>query len=385
MLTYHTVIIGGGASGLFCAGSFDKPKLILEHNKRPGAKVRVSGGGKCNFTHTPLSAADYVCSQKHFCKNALAAFKPQDFTTLLQAADVDYETRPDGCLFAQRAGDIADFLERRARQAHSDFSLDTQALGLEKTDDGFFVCTSAGTIQAQQVVLACGGLSYPKLGSSSFGIKVARQFDLNIVEQRPALCGLTVQKPLRAVCKALAGNSTPVQIRTGEQSATGPLLFTHEGFSGPAVLDISLYWKEGSPVTINFLPEIDVRALLAAHKQENKRISSVIDLPGHIAAQLLGNNDAVLANATKLQLETAARLLNGFTFIPVGTSGYIKAEVTAGGVDVREINPSTFEVKKVPGLYVIGELLDVTGKVGGYNLHWAWASGYCAAQHLAKK
>lgn len=202
--------------------------------------------------------------------------------------------------------------------------------------------------------------------------------------QRAALCGLTASKELRVLCKTLAGNSTPAEVKTGKHTFTEQLLFTHEGVSGPAVLPISLFWKEGDPVSINFLPGTDVKTLFAKHKNTPRNMSSVLPLTGKIAPVLLGPLDKPLANATKADLEHAARKINGFTFIPTGTAGYTKAEVTAGGIDTREINPHTFEVKKVAGLYAIGEVLDVTGRLGGYNLHWAWASGYCAGKHLAR-
>ncbi len=383
--TYHTAIIGAGASGLFCAGSFNQPKILLDHNKHPGVKVGVSGGGKCNFTNRTVSAADYRCTQKHFCKNALAAFKPADFTRLLDQERISYEERAHGQLFAARALDIVHFLKVRAQHTGTEFSLSTEVLAITPAEDGFSVQTSAGMIHAQHVVLACGGLSYPSLGASGFGVKIARQLGLAIIPQRPALCGITFPKELQRVFKSLAGNSTLAEVTTGKHTFTEHLLFTHEGISGPAVLPISLFYNEGDPVTVNFLPGQDARTLLYEHKNTPRQMSSVLPLTGHIARTLLGPSDKPLSNATRTDLETAARKLNGFTFIPAGLAGYTKAEVTSGGIDTREINPSTFEVKKVPGLYAIGELLDVTGRLGGYNLHWAWASGFCAATHLAKK
>ena len=385
MLTYHTVIVGAGASGLFCAGSFAAPKIILDHNKLPGVKVGVSGGGKCNFSNMSVTAADYVCAQKHFCKNALAAFKPHDFTALLDEAGIAYEERAHGQLFAKRAQEIVQFLVRRAKQANTDFALQTQVLDVQPQPEGFVVRTSAGSIQASQVVLACGGLSYPALGASSLGIKIARQLGLGVVEQWPALCGLCVPKEWRARCQTLAGNSTLAEVKTAKHSFTDQLLFTHEGFSGPAVLPISLFWKEGEKVTVNFLPHTNVLDFFYTHKNTPQKMAALLPLPGKMARVWLGPLDKPLAHATKTELEQAARQLNAFAFVPGARAGYTKAEVTAGGVDVREVNPSTFEVKKVPGLFIIGELLDVTGRLGGYNLHWAWASGYSAAQELTKK
>ena len=385
MLTYHTAIVGAGASGLFCAGSFQASKIVLDHNPRPGVKLAVSGGGKCNFTNRSLCAANYVSTRKHFCKNALAAFKPTDFIHLLQENHLSYEERTHGQLFANNAQEIVQFLVKRAKAAHTDFSFNTQVLSMEKTNAGFILQTSGGPLQAHQVVLATGGLSYPALGASSFGIQIARQFDLSIVAQRPALCGLTFPKELRDVCKELAGNSTQATVQVGKHSFTEQLLFTHEGISGPAVLSASLFWKEGETVRLNLLPGLDMLSWINEHKTLNKNISSQLPLPGHMARIWLGNLDIPLANASKRQLQDIIKRLTQFELVPTGTSGYTKAEVTAGGIDPQELNSSTFEVKKVPGLYIIGELLDVTGELGGFNLHWAWASGYCAGQNLAKK
>lgn len=385
MLTYHTAIIGAGASGLFCAGSFNAPKIILDHNKLPGVKVGVSGGGKCNFTNRFISATDYVSLRKHFCKNALAAFKPTDFIELLDENKIPYEERAKGQLFVKDAQEIVRFLVKRAKQANTDFSLATQVLDIKKTEHGFLIRTSGGTLQAEHVVLATGGLSYPSLGASSFGLQLAQKFGLHITEQRPALCGLTFPKEMRKTYKILAGNSVLAAVQTGKHLFTDQLLFTHEGISGPAVLSTSLYWQEGHPVQVNFLPNIDVEKILVQHKQTNKKVSSVINLPGHMAQTLLGPLDQPLANMTKSNFQAVIKHLAAFEFVPAGTAGYTKAEVTAGGIDTQEINPTTFETKKVPGLYIIGEILDVTGRLGGFNLHWAWASGYCAAKDLSKK
>lgn len=385
MLTYHTVIIGAGASGLFCAGSFRTSKLILDHNKLPGVKLGISGGGKCNFSNHFISAADYVSLHKHFCKNALAAFKPTNFIHLLDENNIAYEERDDGKLFAKNAQDIVRFLVKRAQKTNSDFSLTTQVLDVKKTDSGFLIYTSNGTLQAQHVVLATGGLSYPALGASPFGLQIAQKFGLRIVEQRPALCGLTFPKELRNFCQTLAGNSTAATVQIGKHSFTDQLLFTHEGISGPAVLSASLYWQERNTVRVNFLPTINVEKALIQYKQKNQKVSSVINLPGRMVQVLLGPLDQPLANMTKPTFQAIIKQLSSFEFIPAGTAGYTKAEVTAGGIDTQEINPNTFEVKKVPGLYIIGELLDVTGRLGGFNLHWAWASACAAAKDLAKK
>ncbi len=386
--TFHTAIIGAGASGLFCAGSFNARKIILDHNTIPGKKVAVSGGGKCNFSNLYLSSADYLCQQKHFCKNALASFTPHHFMHLLEDEHIVYQEREKGCLFAQDAQDIVRFLVRRAKKNQTEFSLSTQVLSvLPQKEGGFILHTSKGPFYARHVVLASGGLSYPALGASPFGIHVARQLGLSFIEQRPALCGLTLPKAEQAIFRKLAGNSLTATVTTDRKTFTGQLLFTHEGFSGPAILNASLFWTPSKEVIINFLPGTDVREILTASKNSARTFSAVLaeHIPAKISKAIIGPLEQSLANAPKKDLQAAANRLNRFSFVPAGTSGYTKAEVTAGGIDTREIHPTTFEVKNRPGLYVIGELLDVTGRLGGFNLHWCWASAYSCAGALSRK
>ncbi len=381
---YHTAIIGAGASGLFCAGSFDAPKIVLETNAKPALKVTVSGGGKCNFSNRFISAANYESRNKHFCKNALAAFKPTDFTALLDEEHVPWEERANGQLFAKHAKDIVHFLVKRARAHHSEIALGVRVLSIKKDTTGFVLVTSSGPVRAQHVVLATGGVSFPALGGNSFAGKLARQFGLNFIEQRPVLCGLTFPKNLRPLCLQLAGNSLPVVIRQNKHVFEGDLLFTHDGISGPAVLQLSLFWQPENPVEIDFLPHQNAAEILAAHKNSTQGLSSVFNLPHKLAKTLLANCDGPLDSATREQLRTAVQTLHHFSFTATNTAGYTKAEATAGGIDTREINPSTLAIRRVPGFFVTGEALDVTGNLGGYNLHWAWASGFSAAQALKK-
>ena len=379
---YHTAIIGAGASGLFCAGSFDAPKIVLEANAKPALKVSVSGGGKCNFSNRFISAANYESRNKHFCKSALAAFTPADFTALLDEERVPWEERENGQLFAKNAKDIVHFLLKRAQAHHSQIALGVRVLDIQKDTTGFVLATSSGPIRAQHVVLASGGVSFPALGGNSLAAKIARQFKLNFVEQRPVLCGLSFPKNLRPLCTQLAGNSLPVVIRQNKHVFEGDLLFTHDGISGPAVLQLSLFWQPEIPVEIDFLPHQNAAEILAAHKNSTHALSSVFDLPHKLAKTLLASCDGPLATATREQLRAAVQTLHHFSFTATSTAGYTKAEATAGGIDTREINPSTLEARRAPGLFVTGEALDVTGNLGGYNLHWAWASGFAAAQAL---
>ena len=384
---FHTAIVGGGASGLFCAGSFSAPKIVLEANPVPAKKLAVSGGGKCNFSNRNISAANYLSQNKHFCKNALAAFKPADFTALLDRTRVPWEERTHGRLFAKHAQDIVRFLVARAKEQHTRLALGVQVLNIKKEQGLFILATSAGTVRAKNVVLAAGGLSFPSLGASSFGLKTAEKLGLSLIAQRPALCGLTWPKELRSRFAGLAGNSLPVIIRQDKYAFADDLLFTHEGISGPAVLQLSLFWQAGLPIEINFLPGRSALELLHAFKNSSKTLATVLGnyLPGNIARVLLAEVNVPLANATRAQLQQAADRLHRFLFHAAGTFGYTKAEVTAGGVDTRALNPSTLECRQIPGLFITGELVDVTGNLGGFNLHWAWASAWAAAQTLRQR
>ena len=384
---FHTAIIGAGASGLFCAGSFNAPKIVLDANSQPARKVAVSGGGQCNFSNRFVSAANYDSQHKHFCKSALSAFLPDDFIALLEQAHIPWEERTHGRLFAKNAADIVRFLVRRAKQNSTQLALGVRVLALRKENDFFILTTSTGNIRAKNVVLATGGLSFPSLGATSFGLQTARQFGLNVIEPRPALCGLLWPQELRARFSGLAGNSLPVTISQGKHRFTDDLLFTHAGISGPAVLQLSLYWQAQAPVQLDFLPGKSALEILREHKNTPQTISAVFArlLPGKTARTLLTPCDGPLAQATREQLQEAARILQQFQFQSPATAGYTKADVTAGGVDTRELAAATLEVRRVPGLFIIGELTDVTGNLGGFNLHWAWAGAWAAAQALRKR
>lgn len=384
---FHTAIIGAGASGLMCAGSFPHRKILIDHNTKPGVKISISGGGKCNFSNRFVSAADYVSENKHFCKNALAAFKPRDFLNLLNENHIRWEERTHGQLFAFNAQDIVQMLLKRAQKTGTRILTHTQVLDVRRENNLFLLDTSAGSLRAERVVLACGGLSFPELGASNFGFKIAEKFGLHLIDPRPALAGFIFPKELRSRFCQLAGNSLKAAVTCGKYSFEEQLLFTHEGVSGPAALQASLYWIPGQPVQINFLPGENALTLFYTQKNHAKIFPTALcgKLSAKVAKTILGKQNEDLSNATRAELETAAQALNCFSFIPQATSGYTRAEVTAGGVDTRQINPSTFEAKKTPGLYLIGELLDVTGRLGGFNLHWAWSSGFAAAQALAKQ
>lgn len=384
---FHTAIIGGGAGGLFCAGSFDTPKIVLEARPRPAGKVMISGGGKCNFSNRFVTPADYLSRQEHFCKSALSAFTPRHFTDLLDQAGIPWEERTEGRLFALHQGDIARWLVQRAQQHHTTLACNVRVLDITWQKDIFLLTTSLGPIRAQHVVLATGGISFPQAGGNRFGFTIARHLNLPVVEPRPALCGLLLPKDQRSRFALLAGNSLPVRVRCKKHTFEDALLFTHEGFSGPAMLQISLFWQEGDVIEIDFLPHQDAFSLFRQHKNSRTTLAGALApyLPSKIAHTLLATLQRDLANASKQQLQEAAEAIHHFRFLPQGTSGYTKAEVTAGGIDTRSLHPSTCEVRTQPGLFIIGELLDVTGRLGGFNLHWAWCSGAVAAAALKKR
>ncbi len=370
-----------------CAGSFNAAKLVLEHNVRPGVKLAVTGGGKCNFTHLPTLPKDYICQNKHFCKSALAAFKPQDFISLLKTEQLIFTEKEPGQLFAQNAKDIVHLLERRAKKANTSFLYNTQALNITQENGLFCVRTSKGNFYANHLVIATGGLSYPALGATGFAYQAAKELGLSVTPRQPALTSLHLPHPWRNRCRSLAGNSCPAEVSVQKHTERGALLFTHEGFSGPAIMQSSLYWQEGEEVRINFLPDINVEAFLREHKNEPALFSKILAdiLPPKITKILLGDLDVRAADANKETLRQAAERLNAFCFIPRSTGGYTHAEVTVGGVDTSAFQASTMECKNIPGLFFIGEALDVTGRLGGYNLHWAWASAACAAKALSQR
>ncbi len=384
---WHSIIIGGGAAGLFCAASYRTPKLLLEHNPRTGLKVSVSGGGKCNFSNTSVSERNYIGRHKHFAQPALAAWKPQDFIRLLEEEHIPFEEKENGQLFARSAPEIAALLERRARQNNTDIRCNSEVLQVSTENHLFHIQTSQGILRAAHIVIATGGLSYPELGASGFAFRTARELGLQCTTLRPALVGLRAAANWRGIFRQLAGISLEAEIRIGKHKERGPILFTHEGISGPAILQSSLYWREGESIQINFLPVLDVRKFLQENKNQPVCFSKLLSAHINVKAvkALLAEYDVRACDAKRNTLQEAAQRLNYFSFTPISTAGYTRAEVTAGGVDTAQFCPHTLECKTLPGLFYIGEALDVTGRLGGYNLHWAWASAAAAARALAKQ
>jgi predicted Rossmann fold flavoprotein len=382
------IILGAGASGLISAiesGRRKRSVLVIDHMKRIGNKIRVSGGGRCNFTNLHVSAENYCSSNSHFCKSALAQFTPADIMALLDRHHIRYHERSDGQLFCVRtAEDILSVLQREAASHRVDFSLGTTVKKMRK-QESFEILTDKGLFMAESLIIATGGLSYPDLGATNLGYSIAREFGLQVTRLRPGLVPLTFDKNTAQQFRDLSGTSLNVEISCRGTRATGGMLITHTGLSGPAVLQASLYWEEGDSLSVNLLPGTDIAGFLVDHSRSRAQFANVLAsfLPKRFALRWTELNDIArpLCQFSPGEMEQIAHSLQNWDIKPAGTAGFSKAEVTLGGVDTRELSSKTMESKKVPGLYFAGEVIDVTGQLGGYNLQWAWSSGYAAGQH----
>ena len=416
MKAVDCVVVGGGAAGLMCAaiaGYRGKSVLLLDHANKVGKKILMSGGGRCNFTNYFIEPENYVSDNPHFCISALTRYTQYDFLALIEKHDLEYHEKTLGQLFCDnKAKDILNILLAECDMAgvdirthchiHSvvgnDFSACDHHADLhhkenENTRKRFTLATSVGNISCQSLVIATGGLSIPTMGATGFGYDIAKQFGLRVKPRYASLVPYTFKGGLLALSQSLAGVSMPVMITCRDQSFKEALLFTHKGISGPAVLQISNYWKQGDEISIDFLPDYSLERLFMTWQKEGNKseIKNLLAryLPKRFVGEWFLSHDSMelLANKTVVQLSDADKLLitqqfHGWICRPAGTEGYKTAEVTRGGVDTNEISSKTFEATSVPGLFFIGEVLDVTGWLGGYNFQWAWASGYCAAQYV---
>jgi predicted Rossmann fold flavoprotein len=407
--TFDVVIIGAGAAGLFCAGVAGQrglKVLLLDHSEKVAEKIRISGGGRCNFTNRDATPAQFLGENPHFCRSALSRYTPQDFIELLQRHGIAFHEKHKGQLFCDHsAEDIITMLLAECAAGgvtHWQPCSIKTVLGPQKTGTGSYqIESSHGLIEAPQLVIATGGLSIPKIGATDFGYRIAKQFGLRLVEPRAALVPLTFDGAGWAPYAQLAGLALPVLIETSPADATPKqrkksvvfsedLLFTHRGLSGPAVLQISSFWREGQPIRINLAPGVDLPALLLRAKATSKKLiaNELANLVPSRLADAWTSQDAALqrpiSDATDKALLSLAQRLADWELTPNGSEGYKKAEVTVGGVDTRDLSSQTMESKQ-PGLYFIGEVVDVTGWLGGYNFQWAWASAYACAEALAQK
>jgi predicted Rossmann fold flavoprotein len=375
------IIIGAGASGLLCAaecGRRGRSVLVLDHAPRAGSKVLISGGGRCNFTNLNADAGRYCSRNPHFCKSALARFTPRDILSLAEKHHIAYYEKEAGQIFCVKSSrEIMTMLGRECERAgvEQQFGIRITHIGKEGS---FSVTTDAGVFRSDALVIATGGPSYPDLGASGFGHEVARRFGLTVVPPRPALVPFVFAARDQKVFHELAGISLDAAVSCGGKRFRGSILFTHRGLSGPAALQASLYWTAGVPLVIDLLPGTDILAVFEDKRRSRMELRNLLagQLPKRFAEVWCDQMAASkpLDQTSNNELKDIANLLHAWKVLPKGTEGYATAEVTAGGVDTDELSSKTMEAKKMPGLYFIGEVVDVTGELGGYNLHWAWAS-----------
>ncbi len=385
--TFDVIVLGGGAAGLMCAieaGKRGRRVAVLEHADRVGKKILISGGGRCNFTNLYCRPDNFLSENPHFCKSALARYTPADFIGLVEKHGIPYHEKKLGQLFCDRsAQEIVEMLEAECRAAGVQIFVKTRPLEVQRrSGKGFVVRTEAGELQADALVVATGGLSIPKIGATSFGYEIARQFGINIRECRPALVPFVFNAQDKQNYCDLAGVATEVIASTGRQQFREKLLITHRGLSGPAILQISSYWKPSEAIEIDLAPG---QRITDALRQDGARrdlatAKSALHaaLPIRLAERWLELHPP--QRWTNSALDEMERQIHRWEVLPDGTEGYEKAEVTAGGIDTDELSAKTMESRKVPGLFFIGEVVDVTGHLGGHNFQWAWASGFCAGQ-----
>ncbi|KUJ71243.1 NAD(P)/FAD-dependent oxidoreductase [Thiomicrospira sp. WB1] len=387
------LVIGAGAAGLMCAataGFRGRRVLVLDHAPRAAAKIRISGGGQCNFTNRSVTPGDYVCANPHFVKSALARFTPDDFLALVEMHDVAYEERDQGKLFcAHRAGDLIHMLQTQCKWAGAEIRVKTSVHSVDPptAQASGLVKTSNGSIECEKLVVATGGKAYPKLKATDWGLRFAQQLGLSVSATRPGLVPLRMAGSALAFCRELAGNSLPVTLttRTAGQvhTVSDQLLFTHQGISGPAVLQLSNFWRTGQAIEINWLPEQAVSSRLKELREQNGRLDRWLQQfwpKKMVQAWLKDRADTPinLADANNETLASIAAQLTSAQWLPETDGGYDKAEVMLGGIDTDQISSKTLAAKAWPQVHFIGEVLDVTGRLGGYNFQWAWASGHAA-------
>jgi predicted Rossmann fold flavoprotein len=395
---YDTVILGAGAAGMMCAihaASRGGRVLVVDHAKAPGEKIRISGGGRCNFTNIGTSARNFLSSNPHFAKSALGRYTQHDFVALVEKHGIAYHEKTLGQLFCDdSAKDIIAMLMAEMARAACELRLRTTLESLERLDDGFAIALGgdgAARIRCRQFVVACGGKSIPKMGASGLGYQIAGQFGLAVTETRPALVPLTFGEDVLSGFRDMAGVAADARVSCGKAAFDEALLFTHRGLSGPSILQISSYWREKEPIRIAFLPKQDVFAALRASRQENGRRSLPNTLgeilPKRLAAYLADAHGwaGPIGDASDKKLAAIASTIQGWDVMPIGSEGYRTAEVTLGGVDTSGLNSRTMEARAVEGLYFIGEVVDVTGWLGGYNFQWAWSSGWAAGTAIAER
>ena len=368
------------------AGKRKRSALLIDHSAKTASKVRISGGGRCNFTNLRVAPDNYFSQNPDFCRSALSRFTPEDFTRLLDTYGIPYYEKENGQLFCRNSSrDIVNMLHTECGSAGVEIRLHCAVRTVEKKNR-FIVVTDRDVLESESLVIATGGLSYPRLGATDFGYRIASQFGIGITPLRPALVPLRLSPADASFFSELSGVSFGVSILCGKKRVSGEILFTHDGISGPAALQASLYWKKGDAITIDLMPDRDVLGIFGDEMRSRLQMQTLLSryLPRRFS-KLFCERYLVskpLYQYSSKELDTVARQVHHWSLRPAGTSGYGLAEVTSGGVDTGELSSKTFESKKVKRLYFIGEVIDVTGQLGGYNLHWAWASGAAAGMHV---
>ena len=392
-MKFDVIIIGAGAAGLMCAieaGKRGRKTWLFDHSSKPAQKIRISGGGRCNFTNIHAKPENFLSANPHFCKSALSQYTQEDVIALVEKHGIAYHEKKLGQLFCDgSAQQIIDMLLKECEDAGVHVTMETTASKIEALKQGGYnVKTNHGSHEATSLVIATGGLSIPKIGATKFGYEIAKQFGLNVLETLPALVPFTFQTDILDRCKALSGLSVEAIVSCGKTSFSEGLLFTHRGLSGPSILQISSYWREGDEIIVNLAPNTDMLEFFKTRrneipKQDIKTALSHI-LPNRLAESICEAERITgrLAELPNKKLEALAKAVNDWRIKPAGTEGYRTAEVTLRGVDTDELSSQTMESKKHPGLYLIGEVVDVTGHLGGYNFQWAWSSGFAAGQHV---
>ena len=390
-LKYDVVIVGAGAAGSICAseaGGRGRRVRLIDHSKKFGEKIRISGGGRCNFTNIHCGPENFISSNPHFCKSALTQFASKHFTDILDTAKIPYHEKHSGQLFCDNSSrDILNLLLQKITENKVDLSLGESVTKIEKTNDRYHIYTDIASYSCTSLVIATGGLSIPKIGATKFGHEIALQFGHSLVSTKPGLVPLTFDTALLKHCTDLSGIAVEAIVSCEGHSFSGGLLFTHRGLSGPSVLQVSSYWQPNKPVTINLAPLRSDSQKLNLHNlsKSNKLVKNILGqlIPQRLATSICAqmNLDKKLGEATETLIGSLDERVCAWTVCPTGTEGYRTAEVTVGGVDTANLSSKTMESSIHQGLYFIGEVIDVTGHLGGHNFQWAWSSGWVAGQN----
>ena len=390
MRTVDVIVLGAGAAGMMAAieaGKRGRSVLVVDHARAPGEKIRISGGGRCNFTNVNTRPDRFISQNPKFAVSALKRYTPERFINLVRAYGISYHEKTLGQLFCDgSSAQVVNQLTSEMSKAGATLELATTIEAVDKTEAGFKVRLSSDEILAQSLVVATGGKSIPKMGATGFGYKLAEQFGLKLTETRPALVPLTFEPRILEYLAPLAGISTDATVSANGKAFREALLFTHRGLSGPSILQVSSYWREGGAIVVGLLPDADVAAMLKAARTATPRLALQTVLSEHLPkrlAQMLAEDidvPGMIGDFSDKKIAAVADALTRWTLKPTGSEGYRTAEVTLGGVDTDGLSSTTMAARDVPGLYVIGEVVDVTGWLGGYNFQWAWASGWAAGQ-----